>query len=103
MHSIPVLLSMGNLKVVVYFEENRCAPFSIICSVTKVSHEKYFDGYLFVNNFIKNKYQFCGISVNKRDFRSVQRVVSPVIQVIDPVQQDLTSFMYLTFEKSKRQ
>ena len=40
MHSIPVLLSMGHLKVVVYFGENHCAPFYINCSVTKVRVSK---------------------------------------------------------------
>ena len=67
--------------------------------------EKYFDGYLSVNNFILKKYQFCGISVNKRDSpKCAARGITgqTPIQVNEPVQQDLTSFIYLKFEKSKR-
>ena len=53
MVSIPVLSSTRHLKVVVYFGKNRFVPFSSICSVMKVSHHEYFDGYLVANNFIK--------------------------------------------------
>ena len=52
-------------------------PFSVLfCSVTKVSHYKYFDCYLSANNTcVIMQYWFCGISLDF--FAGLQSRVTP--------------------------